>query len=581
MVLAVTPRREGARGACPPRGARSSSGQRLAATVQRSFRASARYANSTLRPLQCWLKPGAWDQLTDSSDEPWHAYWVFEAARWPVSTDTGLLAGDHTFAIQRADGTGRVLIPRNSSCYTGRISEDDGMYKLFSGRVSETLRGWCSAQNRAGRAALGLHLVYVTHAEKSVPSCEDGLWNGAESGTDCGAPCKGKPCALGEGCSNAEDCPSGVGCDSAQVFEPTWGDDGTVALGGLGSCALTCGQHAARGGCEEGSTVGDARYASLYCAVDNQRKLPCNGSTWATAASAGVSQPCCSTTSPCASFAGCTAATQYPDPNLDSRCSNVACSGAGDRAKCCLNRAPCSSAFSSSACATADANSVYNPSAYCATGTCDATKDKSACCPARALCSATFTPAVCKATDPNGVLDAGLVYTVSGTARCSGSACSTSSDWAGCCAVRADCATGFFGAGGRTCPAGFQRATGAPNCAARECTASDSATCCTKVVSRTCQAYSDSIADPNNPACTPSYGSLIASPSGVSCFSGFNCQVLCCTAVGTIISCDTLRSTTPTYCGADASSFLSPPLYTQCSLTVSGSCDEACCKKTV
>lgn len=46
----------------------------------------------------------------------------------------------------------------------------------------------------------------------AAPTCSDGVRNGAESDTDCGAACgaDAKKCRVGAGCVLAEDCASGV-----------------------------------------------------------------------------------------------------------------------------------------------------------------------------------------------------------------------------------------------------------------------------------------------------------------------------------------------------------------------------------
>lgn len=592
VVFTLTPRRRGAKGVCPPGGARGAEGQKLAATLMRSVRLAPQYSSATLKPLQCWEKPGVWDQVIDrasgSAAAPWHAYWVMEASRWPVSDGlaTELLFGDHTF-FTLPNNT--LTFPRNSSCYTGKISAADGMYAATAtgGKISLPLRAWCSAQNRAGRQALGLHLAYVTRAKKGVATCEDGLWNGAESGTDCGTPCKDARCLVGEGCSDAGDCPKGIGCDSAQFQDP--GDrfqDGYSSLGGFGTCALTCRGWAssAAGACPSG-TVADERYADKYCEADKANGVECTGKTYAPPINATDAKPCCSTTAPCSSITTCNPTTQYANADLNVRCSGVPCTS-GDNAKCCIDKAACSTVFSTAVCASVDANSIYNPAGYCSGATCDKTlaADKAACCTPRAQCSTLFTSAaVCQANDPNAGGGTGLVYSVNGSVRCAGTSCNAASDWTACCTAALPCSTGYF-TGGRTCPSGTEKAPGNPNCAGRTCSASDSATCCAAVVQKTCQVWSAAAtaADPNNPACSL-YGSVIANPAATSCWSNSNCNFLCCTSVGTATTCDTIRAGTngATFCGADSTWFLSPPLYGgQCSLTVSNSCVDACCRKS-
>jgi hypothetical protein len=579
FVATMAPRRAGQPGVCPSGGARGAEGQKLAAVLLRSLRADPAYAKATLKPLQCWLKTGIWDALGGDLTAPPLAFWVFEATQWPISEEKGnvLLWGDQTFFMRRSNG--RILVPRNASCYGGPIKEEDGMTRTQDGnvKIAPVLRSWCTAQNRAGRQALGLQLAYTTHAVRDVPSCQDGLWNAAESGADCGLPCKSAKCKLGEGCGTTADCPANAACDVSQIFPPRFDDDGSVSLGGLGTCAQTCAQYTAAGGCAAG-TIADARYGARFCAADLGQKVPCTGKTQPTDDNPD-SQPCCSTTAPCSSITTCNALTQFPDTNADNRCSNTACSGPNDKTKCCLNKAPCSATFSASVCSSLDATSLYNDAGYCAGTTCSTTTDKAVCCPQRPLCSATFTAANCKANDPSP--DASLIYTPSNTARCAGSTCNLVSDWSTCCSAKAPCSPGFF-TGGRNCPANTTPVTtGNPTCAGRACVQTDSATCCAAVTATTCASWASTFPS-SNPACTtPNFGGVIAAATTTTCASGsmFNCQVVCCTTLGAPIqTCDQLRQSTPTYCGATGGSFLTVPLYNSCSLGVSGSCAEACCR---
>lgn len=579
FVATVAPRRAGQPGVCPSGGARGAEGQKLAAVLLRSLRADPAYAKATLKPLQCWVKTGIWDALARDTTAPPLAFWVFAAESWPISDDLAntLLIGDQTFVIRRDSGP--LLVPRNASCYTGRIDESaDQVWSHDGTKISTVMRSWCVAQNRAGRQALRLQLAYTTHAVAGTPSCSDGLWNAAESGTDCGLPCKSVKCQLGEGCGTTADCPAGATCDSFQIFPPRFDDDGSVSLGGLGTCAQTCAQYAAAGGCAAG-TIADSRYGSLVCAANFGKKIACTGQSYPTP-DFPQSKACCINTAPCSSITTCDA-NQFAITDPEVRCSNTLCTGAGDKAKCCITRASCSALFSSSTCTGLDATSYYNAAGYCAGASCSTTTDKAVCCPQRPLCSSTFTSANCKANDPSP--DASLIYTASNTARCAGSTCNLVSDWSTCCSAKAPCSPGFF-RDGRSCPANTTPVTtGTPLCAGRTCTQTDSATCCAAITASTCASWASTFPS-STPACSnPNFGGVIAAATTTTCASGsmFNCQVVCCTSLGAPVqTCDQLRQSTPTYCGATGGSFLTVPLYNSCSLGVSGSCAEACCKNS-
>lgn len=100
-----------------------------------------------------------------------------------------------------------------------------------------------------------------------APTCEDGRRNGEESHVDCGGPdCP--PCANGLGCSEADDCASGV-CGSGFCLIPTCsdgvanGDEIDVDCGG--GCGLCSGGQACSG---------DADCLSSVCDVETMTCLP-------------------------------------------------------------------------------------------------------------------------------------------------------------------------------------------------------------------------------------------------------------------------------------------------------------------
>jgi len=77
----------------------------------------------------------------------------------------------------------------------------------------------------------------------AIPTCEDGVRNADETGTDCGAPSCGEKCPDGEGCAYPEDCISGV-CWGAVCQAPTCtdgvqnGKEGGIDCGA--GCPLAC-----------------------------------------------------------------------------------------------------------------------------------------------------------------------------------------------------------------------------------------------------------------------------------------------------------------------------------------------------
>lgn len=579
LVVSLTPRRNGLPGKCPKGGVRGAEGQRLAAALLRSFRAAdTRFAQSSLAPLQCWEKPGLFDQRYNSN-LPGHAAWVFEARRWwwSLTMGFGMLSGDHTWGFNVTSAS-PAWFPRNSSCFSlaGKTLPENGEpVQVTSQETLPYLRGWCSVQNRAGRQALGLHTAYLTEASSTESNtCKDGLWNAAESGVDCGLACAGAPCSLGEGCNDADDCDPGISCDLSHFNSGFTINTakGFLPLGGIGTCAQKCSDYTS---CSSSGQILDERYLTKFCGVDTNNGNKCDGKTFET-----PRVDCCTSQAPCSSITTCNA-SQYPDPNANNRCSNVGCTGSDNVAKCCLSKALCSSAFTQEICTRADATSLLNASGYCSSGACNTTlaADKSACCTPRPRCDTFFlTTETCKTKDPDGS-SATLTYTLNAQTRCASSACADS-DWAACCSAKAACSTGFFDAG-FTCAAGTTRKEGAL-CSGRTCTqATDQGNCCAPIVQQTCQAWA--AAQPSaSPACvTGNFGGVIANAASTNCAVGSNlqCIVNCCTSVGTVQTCDQIRVTTPTYCGVDATWFYRPPLYPTCSLSVSGSCDQACCKK--
>lgn len=571
LVITVTPRRSGLPGKCPPGGSRGAVGQRLAATLLRSFRkANTRFGRSTLKPLQCWEKPGLLDQLFDPK-LPKHAYWIFKAQRWPWSLELGLdmLNGDHTFAFVQGD---QRWFPRNSSCYAGKDLLENA--ERIDRPNFAALKGWCSVQNRAGRQALGLHMIYMTEASPNEPkTCLDGLWNAAESGVDCGAPCKDKACSLGEGCADDRDCANGVGCDVTQ-FKPLPASStnaGFFPFGGIGTCAERCASFV----CPSGQ-VPDARYASLFCGADptvNGGK--CDGNVYA-----DPTKSCCVTTSPCSAINTCDLTKTYPDPNPDKRCSNIGCTGSNDNATCCLSKASCSSAFTQDACTKLNETLIFNVDGTCASGACNATSpvDKATCCVPPASCGSFFNSSeVCKLNDPSGV-GSEVTYGIVGAATpCAGIKCTVTQDWSTCCTAKAACTTGFFDKGFNCTDGTSRRNDTAAVCASRTCLKTDASNCCVGATLRTCQEWQTG----KPTACAAgNYGTVVANATALSCgASDRNCIVMCCSSVGTPQTCDQLRVATPTFCGGNGTAFARPPLYPQCSLAVSGSCDEACCPK--
>jgi len=77
----------------------------------------------------------------------------------------------------------------------------------------------------------------------AIPTCQDGVQNDGEAGTDCGAPSCGNKCPDGEGCAFSDDCLSGV-CWAAKCQAPTCtdgvqnGEEGGIDCGG--PCSLPC-----------------------------------------------------------------------------------------------------------------------------------------------------------------------------------------------------------------------------------------------------------------------------------------------------------------------------------------------------
>jgi len=117
----------------------------------------------------------------------------------------------------------------------------------------------------------------------AIPSCTDGLSNGAESDVDCGGECG--PCATGLQCEAAGDCASGV-CDDSVCTEVscddgfTNGSEADVDCGG--SCspcaeglACTTGDDCASGVCAEAACNAPACDDGLTNGVETA--LDCGG----------------------------------------------------------------------------------------------------------------------------------------------------------------------------------------------------------------------------------------------------------------------------------------------------------------